>query len=72
MQTASQPVHTGPKNATQSLEFFRAHGIKGVPVAGGPRRGARVLREYVCLTEHLGGTVAPFAHRILALPQQHA
>jgi hypothetical protein len=67
--TQNNVVHRGPMNATQSLEFFRANGVAGALVK--TMRGGRELREYVCMTEHLGGYVGPFAHRILALPAQH-
>lgn len=63
------PTHEGGWTATQSLAFFRAHGIRGRLL--NTRRNGQELREYVCRTRYLDGSVADFAHRILAAPVSH-
>lgn len=64
------PTHEGGWTATQSLVFFRAHGIRGRLLS--TRRNGKELREYVCRTRYLDGSVADFGHRILATPGSHS
>ena len=69
MTSETTPVHPGGLTAAESLAFFRAHGIKGVPVKC--RSRSQVTRTYTCLSQYLDGTVAPATHTIRALPEQH-
>lgn len=64
------PVHEGGWTATQSLEFFRTHGVRG-RLLGLRGRHGHELREYVCRTRFLNGSVDDFAHRILAALSCH-
>jgi hypothetical protein len=68
--SAAAPVHEGGWTATQSLAFFRAHGIRGRLIGTRGRLG-RELREYVCMTRALDESVSEFAHRILAAHSHH-
>lgn len=68
MTLATPAVHPAGLTAAQSLAFFRANGIKGQPVR---MRGRRLLASYTCPTVHLGGSIAPFTHTILATPAEH-
>ena len=61
-------VHPGGLNATQSLNFFHANGIKGLVI---PSRNKRtVLVEYTCKSQCLNGSIENATHRILAPAQR--
>lgn len=57
--TTTNPTHPGGLNATQSLAFFKANGVKGVVQPCRSRR--MVLATYTCAIVHLDGVarVAP-------------